>query len=770
MKNIKIKNQHILFENKNNHKKISTFAYITLIIIATLVVIFVISTYIDAAEKKEGIENFPDSYKPYLLELKKKYPNWHFVALYTNLDWKYVIDNENIFGKNLVPKSYSDRWKNTKPGQHNVEVDSGWVDSSRRAVEYAMDPRNFLNNVRIFQFEGLSYDEKTNNKEGIEKILYGTEFYDKIVQYVTSSGNTVTMNSKYSDLILKAGKTSAVSSYHLASRIKQEVGPFLSHASISGTVSGYKGLYNFYNIGATSSSEPMGAIKNGLQYAKDGKGASEQTKTKYLIPWNNKEKAITGGGIFIGSSYINIGQDTVYLQKFHVTSNNGGELFWHQYMTNVLAPYSESKLIYNGYANMNMLNNSMTFIIPVYNNMPETPVENPNILESDFVDDNTKVYADVQTTLNIREGPSSSYEVLTSVDRNIQMTRIAKGKQKGELWDKVKLPNGIVGYVFQSYLKEVPEKQIEKINVKIDKTTINKGETIKLNVEILPEEAKNHEVIYSSNNNNVAQVDGNGNITGIKSGKATITVKAKENNVSSSVNITVYTPVSDVILQEDEIYLQKEEEITIKPIILPADASNKNISFKSLDTNVVTVTNNGLIKAIEEGTTTIEVKTEEGAITKQVKITVLGQLEDADIEFSEELKINNNIISGWNTKKLSVSDIKEKITTKFDIEIYNSKGKKLEKNETIGTGSKIRFLENGKVKMEYKVVIYGDVNGDGKINSIDLLVLQRHILEIEQLQGPFLLAGNINKNGKNPSSIDSLLIQRHILELKLIEQ
>lgn len=770
MKNIKIKNQHILFENKNNHKKISTFAYITLIIIATLVVIFVISTYIDAAEKKEGIENFPDSYKPYLLELKKKYPNWHFVALYTNLDWKYVIDNENIFGKNLVPKSYSDRWKNTKPGQHNVEVDSGWVDSSRRAVEYAMDPRNFLNNVRIFQFEGLSYDEKTNNKEGIEKILYGTEFYDKIVQYVTSSGNAVTMNSKYSDLILKAGKTSAVSSYHLASRIKQEVGPFLSHASISGTVSGYKGLYNFYNIGATSSSEPMGAIKNGLQYAKDGKGASEQTKTKYLIPWNNKEKAITGGGIFIGSSYINIGQDTIYLQKFHVTSNNGGELFWHQYMTNVLAPYSESKLIYNGYANMNMLNNSMTFIIPVYNNMPETPVENPNILESDFVEDNSKVYADVQTTLNIREGPSSSYEILTSVDRNIQMTRIAKGKQKGELWDKVKLPNGIVGYVFQSYLKEVPEKQIEKINVKIDKTTINKGETIKLNVEILPEDAKNHEVIYSSNNNNIAQVDGSGNITGIKSGKATITVKAKENNVSSSVNITVYTPVSDVILQEDEIYLQKEEEITIKPIILPADASNKNISFKSLDTNVVTVTNNGLIKAIEEGTTTIEVKTEEGKITKQVKIIVLGQLEDADIKFSEELKINNNIISGWNTKKLSVSDIKEKITTKFDIEIYNSRGKKLEENETIGTGSKIRFLENGKVKMEYKIVIYGDLNGDGKINSIDLLVLQRHILEIEQLQGPFLLAGNINKNGKNPSSIDSLLIQRHILELKLIEQ
>ena len=83
------------------------------------------------ADKKEGIESFPDSYKPYLQELQKNHPNWRFVSLYTNLDWNYVINNENVFGKNLVPKSYSDRWKNTTPGQYNVEVDSGWVDASR---------------------------------------------------------------------------------------------------------------------------------------------------------------------------------------------------------------------------------------------------------------------------------------------------------------------------------------------------------------------------------------------------------------------------------------------------------------------------------------------------------------------------------------------------------------------------------------------------------------------------------------------------------------
>ena len=53
---------------------------------------------------------------------------------------------------------------------------------------------------------------------------------------------------------------------------------------------------------------------------------------------------------------------------------------------------------------------------------------------------------------------------------------------------------------------------------------------------------------------------------------------------------------------------------------------------------------------------------------------------------------------------------------------------------------------------------------------MDLLVLQRHILEIKPLIGLELKAGNIDKSGKGPSSVDLLKIQRHILEIKQIEQ
>lgn len=551
---------------------------------------------------KDGIENFPTNYQGYLYAIKERHPNWNFTALYTGLEWNDVINNENVFGTNLVPISYSDRWKNTNPDQYNVEVDANWVDASRQAVLFAMDPRNFLNDVRIFQFENLQYNRNTNNKNAIEKILYGTEFYNNLVNYLDYNKNVIYTNNTYSDLILNAGILSNVNAFHLASRIKQEVGPFLSHRSISGNVEGYEGLYNFYNIGATSSVGQLEAIKKGLQFARDGKGANILTQQRLLIPWNTKERAINGGAIFIGSSYISIGQNTIYFQKFHVTDDIGGKLYTHQYMTNVLAPYGESKSIYQGYYNANLLNESLNFIIPVYNNMPYINTVSPSINSEDYVSENTKVIANVNTSLNIRSGPSSSYEIITRVNRESNIIRIEKCIGSGELWDRIILDNGITGYAYRTYLQEVPK------------------------------EINSNELIFNN------------------------------------------------------------------------------------------------------------------------------------------LNISNYEISGLGYSN-SVKAVKEKIQTTYRIEFENYKGENLSDNSLVGTGSVLKIYDNnGMFLGSYKFILYGDLNGDGRINSTDLLVLQRHILEIQLLQGVFYKAGNISKNNKNPSSYDSLLIQRHILSLKIIKQ
>ena len=749
---------------------INIVKYFVIITFSILVVtiLFYYSKVI-ASTKKDGIENFPISYRPYLTEISKRHPNWKFTALYTNLDWNYVIDQENIFGKNLVPKNYSDNWKNTKSGQYNVEVDRGWVDSSRQAVEYCMDPRNFLNDLRIFQFETLSFDTHTNSLDGIEKILYGTEFYNRQVSYLDINGNTINMNEKYSNLILKAGQTSQVSPYHLASRIKQEVGPFLSHSSISGIVDGFRGLYNFYNIGATSSAEPLGAIKNGLQYAKDGKGASQDVKSKYLIPWNTKEKSITGGAIFIGGSYINVGQNCIYLQKFDVNDDRGG-LFWHQYMTNVLAPYGESKSIYSGYQKSGLLDSAMSFIIPVYENMPEIPTQKPDINSNDFIQENTKVYCN-RTNVNIRTEPNTSSEIITTISNQYKMTRIGKGRQLGDKWDKVILENGIVGYIYQAYVTEIPPVQIENINLNIDNTTLQKGETKTLQVTILPKEANSHKVIFTSSNLKVATVDNNGNIKAVGSGEAVITVKAEENNIQSQINIKVYSKVTSINLDKKQIYLPIGEKTQITAKIEPQDADEKGIIYSSGNENIAVVDQNGSITAIQSGTVEIFASSKENTNIKvECILTVVRKIEDSEIYFENPLKVNNLEISGLSSKDNTVENIIEKIMTNLDLEFVNNKDEELKSNDLLGTDSKIRIKEDGNILREYNIILYGDNNGDGKINSVDLLVLQRHILEIQIMQDIYIKASNIRKTAPKPTSIDLLLIQRHILEIKFIEQ
>ncbi|MCI8654902.1 MAG: SH3 domain-containing protein [Clostridia bacterium] len=514
----------------------------------------------------------------------------------------------------------------------------------------------------------------------------------------------------------------------------------------------------------------MGAIKNGLKYALDGKGASQETKDRYLIPWNTKDRAITGGAIFIGSSYINVGQNTIYLQKFDVNDDRGDGLFWHQYMTNVLAPYSESKSIYNGYKNSGILDTAMTFIIPVYQNMPTIPTQSPNINSNEFIQDNTKVYCNANT-VNIRTGPSTSYEVITTVYNQERMTRIGRGIQSGERWDKVMLENGIVGYIFQTYITELPPIQIERIDISLDNTSIQKGEQKQLQVSILPQEAATHKVLYTSTNPRIATVDDNGKINALRPGTTTIIVRAQENSVQNQIDINVYSKVTGITLNQQEIYLQEGDTLQIVGTIEPEDANEKTIFYSSTNPEIVSVEESGLITAIKQGETTIIATSKENEnIKSECKVTVVRKIEDSEIYFETPLKLNGLEISGINYEQNTVTDIKQKIVTNLGVEIVNKDNRVLEETDIVGTGAKVRIKENNYILREYVVIVYGDADGDGKITSIDLLVIQRHILQIEQMKEIYRKAANISKKGIKPTSVDLLIIQRHILKIEQIIQ
>lgn len=313
---------------------------------------------------EQSISGFPESYKPYLRALHLKYPKWRFKPLNTNLNWDTVIKEETTLGRSLT-SSKTLSYRSTMKGAYDWSKDEyimldggGWYQAADDVVKYYLDPRNFLDEKNIFQFELLSFDSKVQNKSGVETMLSGSFMDNKSI----SNGKT---QITYSQAFMDAAAESKASPYHLTSRVIQEVGKGGS-PSVSGTYSGYEGYYNFYNIGATSSSNP---IANGLNFAKTGGSMSAANKTKYLIPWNSQYKSIVGGAKWIASNYINIGQDTLYLQKFDV-DNSDGQLYWHQYMTNVGAAVSEAGTMYSTYKDMGILSGSILFSIPVFKNMP----------------------------------------------------------------------------------------------------------------------------------------------------------------------------------------------------------------------------------------------------------------------------------------------------------------------------------------------------------------------------------------------------------------
>ena len=233
------------------------------------------------------------------------------------------------------------------------------------------------------------------------------------------------------------------------------------------------------------------------------------------------------------------------------------------------------------------------------------------------------------------------------------------------------------GYVFQSYVEEVQEIEVEKISLSLDKSTINKGEKIQLKTTITPDDAVDKSLKFTSDNTNVATISSDGYILGVGAGTAKITATAS-NGVNSSINITVYSPVTDLIVSTNNCVLQIGEEFILNASVLPEDASNKDISFESENAEIVTVDSSGKLIGVAEGKTNIIVRTDEGNISKKVEITVIKKLAEGEIVFDNNLQVNANEITGLENKNNTVDNFLQKIKTNYTVEIYNTSGEKID--------------------------------------------------------------------------------------------
>lgn len=719
-------------------------------------------------------DDFPDSYKPYIEKLKQLHPNWTFKAVHTNLDWNLVMQHESYdvnMGISTVHQSKGPEWK--KDGK-NYTQDGPYVTASKQAVAYVMDPRNFLTEDAIFQFESLSFSKQSHTVDAVNSVLSNTPMGKEYSSQYKNNGSWINMGKTYAQIIMEKGEKYGVSPIHIASRMKQETsGDVVNNLSINGSYPGYTGLYNFFNIGATPDANGQNSIRNGLIYA-----------SKQNPVWNTPENSIDAGVDVLRNSYIKWGQDTIYFQKFDV--NNPGQakfLFQSQYMTNILAPVNEAYSSYQAYKKAGLLDLSFEFHIPVYKNMPTYASPYPsNSEEGTFEEDNTWVYLDdtsdtgVSDIFNIRSSPDDSsndniiekwVETKEGAENRTKFLRIGKGV--GIQWDKIKLPDGRIGYIFtgKGYVKVYDYTKVQSISLNQTTLQMQNNKTQQLKATIQPTNAFIKDVTWESSDSSIVSVDAQGNITSKKTGSAVITVRTTDQAKTASCTVNVVNPhVESITLSTNEYKVIKGNSIRIEPTVLPATATNKNYRTTIEYENILTL-ENGVFKAVSAGTTKVTFTTEDGNKSVVAVVEVIDAI--GDIVIDNSLRVEGTQISKL-SPETTVEQLKKKITTSLRIEFLDSKGNALKNENLVGTGTRICIYNNNTLKYTYTVILYGDVNGDGKINIFDSVAAQKHLAQVQLLEPVFVKAGSALRKNNQITIFDIGQIEKHIAQIVAIEQ
>ncbi len=222
---------------------------------------------------------------------------------------------------------------------------------------------------------------------------------------------------------------------------------------------------------------------------------------------------------------------------------------------------------------------------------------------------------------------------LTPVDTSDELTWTSSNEEVATVEDGVVKAVGLgeaeIVAMAGSVTKSCPVKVYQGVNnITLDVTshTMAIGDFLQLTATIYPKDAEYKDVIWSSNNEDVAVVDQKGLVQAKAYGKVKITATSKDGGLEAVCNVTVEpVAVTEVSLNAKAVTLKVGETYQLKETILPENATDKTVTWTSSNTKAATVSG-GAVTAVGTGSAVIIVKTNSGAKTASCTVTVQGSL------------------------------------------------------------------------------------------------------------------------------------------------
>lgn len=298
---------------------------------------------------------------------------------------------------------------------------------------------------------------------------------------------------------------------------------------------------------------------------------------------------------------------------------------------------------------------------------------------------------------------TSSDLSIATVDGN----GVVKGLKEGTVTITVTASNGIVAScVVTVVLNDI---NVEKIKLTPNESVIKTGTITQVIAEISPKNATNRDLVWTSSNPKIAIVDANGYVKGLKEGTVTITAKTKDGKVVASTTISIQENlIESISFSQENISVKKDNTVKLVPIIKPSSLSSSKLTWTSSDSSVATVDENGIVKGLKNGTTTITVTTSSG-----MKASCIVTVTTDNIDVKEiKLTPNESVVKTGSTTQV-IAEIIPNNATNRDL-IWESSDPSI---ATVDGNGIVKGLKSGTVTITAKTK-------DGKVVASTTITIE----------------------------------------------